>query len=81
MKIKRKADSPDGLDAIREAYETLCGVFDAAEVVEVDYENGYVEVLLRLPGSGKMVDPNDAHALNSLEKWLLAQYDKGGEAS
>jgi hypothetical protein len=75
MKIQFKAEGPDGLDPIREAYETLCAIFDAAEVVEVDYGNGYTDVLLRLPGSGQIVDPNDANPKNGLEHFLLAKYD------
>lgn len=68
--IFRAKENPDGLDEIFEAYQTLKAVFEAAEVVEIDLGDGRVDVMLRLPGSGEMVDPNDANALNGLEHWL-----------
>lgn len=80
MKIRFQAESPDGLDPIREAYKTLCAVFDAAEVIEVDYGDGCTDILLRLPGSGEVVDPNDANPKNGLEHFLLSQYDSEADS-
>lgn len=73
MKIKRRRENADGLDAVFDAYQCLKEVFDAAEVLEIDQGERGVEVLLRLPGSGEIVDPNDANPLNFLEAWLIKQ--------
>lgn len=73
MKISIRRENSDGLDAVFDAYRCLKDIFDAAEVLEVDQGERGVDVLLRLPGSGEIVDPNDANVLNLLEAWLIKQ--------
>lgn len=83
--MKASRGNPDGLDEVFEAYQMLRRLFEAAESVAIEYETGFCEVLLRIPGSGEMVDPNDHNPLNALEEWLVEECAKRkiefGEAS
>lgn len=79
MKIRVSRQHPDGLDPVRDAYRCLCRIFDVAEAVEKQVGEDEWDVMLRLPGSGELVDTNDLNPLNGLEKWLFEQYDKAAE--
>jgi hypothetical protein len=77
MVIFKVEDNPDGLDPVFAAHKTLKRIFDAAEPIDVEISDEYTETMLRLPGSGEMVDPNDLNALNGLEYFLTKQIIKG----
>lgn len=68
MKVKRFRETPDGLDPVVDAYHCLAAVFEAAEPVEHPHDE-----LVRLPGSGEVVDLGDINPLNGLEIWLAEQ--------
>lgn len=68
--IFRAKGNPDGLDEIFEAYEELKAVYDAATPLASETDDPAAETLIRMPGSGHIVDTNDTNALNGLEYWL-----------
>lgn len=66
-------ETPDGLDPVFEAYKCLKKVFEAAEVIKIDEGERGIYYMLRLPGSGEVVDPDDLNPLSGLEDWLAQE--------
>ncbi len=74
--LRQEIPNPDGLDELFEAHAALKAIFEAGEAVVVEYGDGQSEVLLRLPGTGQLVDMNDANALNGLELFIVREHRK-----
>lgn len=86
--IKIHKETPDGLDPVFDAYECLKRIFEAAEPLVCDCEAEEEEfarygcpheLMVRLPGSGELVDTNDLNPLYALEYWLAEQVTKDVE--
>lgn len=80
--VRASKGHSDGLDPVFNAYRQLKEIYEAAESVDrlvgVDEEgNEFWDTMLKLPGSGEVVDPNDANELNQLERWLVERLGKG----
>lgn len=74
MRVAIRKDHPDGLDPVLEAYAFIRRVVEAAEPIDDYYDeekrHPIGDDMVRIPGTGEIIELNDYNVMNGLERWL-----------